>query len=171
MKRLPPVQSLIGPLCRIALSLVLLFLPDAVSALAGTILGWILLIAGILTGVAVLRQPNRPIRQILCALALVIAGLWLLSNPLALAANLGRLVGILLLSSGALDYFDGQWDNRILSALTALAGAVLLLIPMTASRLVLRGLGLAVLVMAVAALIARLQSPQPPREDQIIDAL
>lgn len=171
MKKLPPIQNLAVPLCRIALSLVLLFLPDAVSALVGLILGWLLLICGILTGFFALRRPQRPLSQILSALALVCVGLWLCNNPLALAANLGRLAGMLLLISGALDYFDSRKQGRILSGLTVLAGAVLLLLPQTLSRLVLRGLGLVILAMGVAELISRMNSPKPPRDDQIIDAL
>lgn len=171
MKKLPPIQTLAAPLCRIALSLVLLLLPDAVSALVGIILGWLLLICGIAAGYFVLRQPQRPVTRILSALALVLVGLWLQRNPLALAANLGRLAGVLLLISGALDYFDSRKQGRILSGLTLLAGVVLLLLPQTLSRLVLRILGLLVLATGVADLISRLQSPQPPRDDQIIDAL
>lgn len=171
MNKLPPIQNLAAPLCRIALSLVLLLLPDAVSALAGLILGWLLLICGILTGVFALRRPQRPLSQILSALALVLVGLWLQNNPLALAANLGRLAGILLLISGGLDYFDNRKQGRILSGLTVLAGVVLLLLPQTLSRLVLRILGLVLLAMGVTELISRLQSPKPPQDDQIIDAL
>ena len=139
------VRLLASPVALIVLGLVLLFRPDSASALVATILGWCLLAAGIVLAVAAIAVRESTAVKVLGAVACLAMGIWLLKNPLMLAAGIGRLVGI-----------------------------VLIILPMTTSRLVFSLCGLVVLVVGITMLIDRLRFRRLMGGDDdpnIIDAL
>ena len=109
------------------------------------------------------------------ALACLVVGVWLLKNPLLLAAGIGRLVGILLLIRGIQDLLSSNYGRgKVLSLITALLGLVLILLPMTTSRVVFSLCGLVVLVVGITMLIDRLRLRRLMGGDDdpnIIDAL
>ena len=100
-------------------------------------------------------------------------GVWLIRNPLRLAAAIGRIAGLLILIRGVQDMINAsRWKCSMRFAIIAcLVGAVLIVLPMTTSRVVMVLLGL--LVMALGALMAwdRLKVGKllPDGEDNIID--
>lgn len=166
----PFVRSIAGPVGQILLGLLLLFRPDAISSLAGVIVGWIALIAGIALALILLPSKNRTLSQAFFSLVLVLLGSWLLKDPLRLASNLTRMVGVLLLCGGRVSSGSSLGQNLLFGA-PILLGLILLFLPISASRLVFKLVGLGVLIAGGLELADRLHSgPKPGDKPHIIDA-
>lgn len=164
------------PVLLIVLGLILLIHPDSASVLAAQILGWVLLAAAVGFGVSAIAGHFGTVGKVLSAIGCFAVGLWLLRNPLMLAAGLGRLVGILLAVRGVRDLLDAaQWHLGMLSAVTTLLlGIVLIALPMTTSRVVISLCGLLVVAVGLAILADRVRNRrrlQEPDDPNIIDAL
>ena len=71
------------PIALIALGLVLLFCPDTASALISKVVGWGLLMAGIVVAVAMVVDSDWSVSKVLTVLTLVIFGQWLMTHPMA----------------------------------------------------------------------------------------
>lgn len=173
---LTALRLLLAPVLVILLGLVLIFNPDSASALISKILGWGLLVCGIGCGLAALFSSGRKGGKVFSAIVFCCAGIFLVANPLLLAAWIGRFIGILLLINGLQDLILA-WKQgvRVLMPLIISAiGAVLILMPMTTSRLVFTVCGVVVLLIGVAMLFDRLRSRKylsGGDDPNIIDAL
>lgn len=167
---------LLAPLVLILLGLVLAVNPDSASALIAKCIGWGMAFAGVCCGFAALASSRGRAGKVLAAIALAAAGGWLVKNPLALAAWIGRFIGILLLINGVSDFGAARRVGMRpgFSLISALLGVLLIVLPMTASRLLFRLVGLVVTGVGVAMLISRLRdNPRlnEPEDPNIIDAL
>ena len=102
-------------------------------------------------------------------------GGWLTNNPLALAAWVGRFVGILLVVDGIQDiiHLKNQGQRFALSLIVTVVGAVLILLPMTTTRLVFSLCGGVVLIIGIVMLLDRLKGRKQLNsgDSNIIDAL
>ena len=170
------LQLLLAPLVLILLGLVLAVNPDSASALIARILGWMMALAGACFGIAAIGSPYGRTGKIFAAIVLAVAGGWLVKNPLALAAWIGRFIGILLLVNGVSDFGAARRCGMRpgFSLVTALLGVVLIVLPMTASRVLFRLVGLVVAGVGVAMLLTRLKGTprlKEPEDPNIIDAL
>ncbi len=170
---LPLARLLLGPVVMILLGVLLILSPDTASVLIAKILSWGILALGIGFGIAALLS-ERKAGKVVLALGLFLTGTWLGRNPLMLAAFAGRVVGLLLVLDGVGDILTAR--SRGIRAVMPIAvtviGAVLVLMPMTASRLVFSACGLAVLIIGIVMLLDRLRKPQlPGGKPDIIDAL
>ena len=170
------LKLLATPALLVVLGLILLIHPDSASALAAQILGWMLLAAGVGFGVSAIAVHFGTLGKVLSAIGCFAVGLWLLRNPLLLAAGLGRLVGILLAVRGVRDLLDAsRLHFGILPAIiTLLLGVVLIALPMTTSRVVISLCGLLVVAVGIAILIERVKNRRrlnEPDDPNIIDAL
>lgn len=173
------IKLLATPVVLMLLGIILLVSPDSAASLLVRILGWLLITACVGTGIFALIFPGSLLPKVLCAAALGLSGIWMVTHPLGLAAWLGRLVGILLVIQGIQDliYLRVRLGSALMPVLTVLVGAVLVLLPMTTSRLVFVGLGVVLLVLGVITLADRLKrrsrmdGPQDPDNPDIIDAL
>ena len=168
------VSRFATPVVLIVLGLVLIFCPDTASALISKVVGWGLLMAGIVIAVAMVVDSNWSVSKVLTVLTLVILGRWLMTHPLAWAAWGGRIIGLLLLLRGIRDFTQSAFtQGKVLSALTALLGLVLLLMPMTASRMVFSLCGVVVLAIGGGMLAERIWEKKNGEDDDpnIIDAL
>lgn len=164
-------QMLLTPALMLFLGVVLLIKPDAASAALGRVLGAVLLAAGILSTVQAARVREWLVIRLLPAVACFGIGLWLLRTPLALAEFLGKIAGLLLLLRGIQDIvYAVSWKSGLGWAVAGAAlGAVLLFVPMTASRLVL-GLCGGILIAAAAAMAyGRFHRPRVIDPATIID--
>lgn len=162
------------PVALIALGLVLLFCPDAASALIAKVVGWCLTLAGIVLAVAMILDSDWSLSRIATIVVLAGLGRWLMLNPLAWAAWGGRIVGVLLLLRGIRDFSQSNFPQaKVLSAATAVLGVVLLVLPMTASRLVFSLCGLVILAVGGGMLAERIWERRYLEGDDpnIIDAL
>lgn len=148
--------------------LILLIFPDSASAIIAYLMAGLLTLGGIVYGVAALldRQLSKGFGALVClSLGSVLAG-----NPLLLARNVGRFLGIFLAIEGGNCLRKG---NRIFGTVILVAAVALVLSPMTLSRLVFSACGLVVLVIGVVMLLSRIRETKylTGGDDNIIDAL
>ena len=166
-------KLLLTPLTMLVVGLLVVVRPDSASALVGRIAGWILAILGGGLILETLLTRDTGAGKILFAAVALAMGVWLIRNPLRLAAAIGRIAGLLILIRGVQDMINAsRWKCSMRFAIIAcLVGAVLIVLPMTTSRVVMVLLGL--FVMAQGALMAwdRLKVGKllPDGEDNIID--
>lgn len=168
------VSLLWAPVALMVLGAVLLFNPDSASALVSKLLGWLLTLVGIGFGISAVAGETGRVGKGITAVALVLIGGWLTKNPLALAAWLGRIVGILLVVDGVQDILRLKKEGQrfALPLIVTVVGAILVLLPMTTTRLVFSLCGGVVLVIGVVMFLDRLRgSKRLNSGDDIIDAL
>lgn len=152
--------------------LVLIFCPDVASALVSRLLGWCITLVGIGFGIGAIVNRSKAVRRGVIAVGLACIGGFLSANPLVLAAFVGKLIGLLILLRGVRELFlaHSRDYGQILGLVITLAGAALILLPMTASRLVFSGCGLVILVSGVLMLVEKLRRRRlPSGRPDIID--
>lgn len=168
-RKLPEAVNRFGmPVTMILLGLILLLVPDSAAVLIAYLTGGVLILSGIVIGIGALADED--LSKGLWALVCLSIGGTLMGSPLLLARNLGRFLGILLAVEGGDCLRKG---NRVFGAVILTAAAVLVLSPMTLSRLVFSVCGLVVLVIGIGMLADRLKGRRylPGDDDNIIDAL
>lgn len=169
------IRELFAPVALILLGALLLFNPDSASVLIAKLLGWGMIAFAIGFGFAAVSSPNGRTGKTIAAVTLAVVGGWLTSNPLALAAWIGRLVGILLVVDGVQDLIrlKHQGQRFVLPLIVTAVGAVLILLPMTTTRLVFSLCGGVVLVIGIVMLLDRLKNRKQLEggNSDIIDAL
>ena len=148
--------------------LILLLAPDSASVIISYLISGILTLAGIIMGIAALL--DRRISKGIWALICLSVGSTLIGNPLLLAQNLGRFLGVLLAIEGGSCLRRG---NRTLGTVILIAAVLLVLSPMTLSRLVFALCGLVVLFIGIGMLVDRLKHRKflDKGDGNIIDAL
>ena len=165
-------RQLFVPAVVCLLGLSMLLRPDSASALIGRVLGWGLLLAAGYYALTAIVTHRDWLHNILFGAVALVLGCRLLRNPLGLASLSGALVGVTLLILGL-----GELKNDRRSALSGwliAGGVVLILLPLTVSRILIRLLGAAILVLGITTGISHLRHPRlPGGEDDpnIIDAL
>ena len=164
--------SLLAPVALMALGLVLFFVPDTGSILLSKILGWGLTLVGILA--IFWTVFTREWRKLVIGIVLVGIGSVLLAKPLALAAFVGRILGVVLAFRGIVEWTQSvNRQGKLLCVAVTLVGVILILMPMSASRLVFSVCGFVLVVCGVMMLVQRLRQQRylPKNRDDIIDAL
>lgn len=153
------IRLLLTPVLMVILGIMLVLRPDSASALVGKVLGWVLLILGIGLVVESLIVKELNTSRVLFAAVAAALGLWLLRNPLSLAAALGRIAGLLILVRAVQDIINAtRWKCGMKYALlSAIIGGLLILLPMTTSRAVWVIVGILVIVVGVLMAIDRLK--------------
>ena len=156
------------PVTTIVLGLILLIVPDSASVVIAYGIGGILIFGGIVFAIGALLDQS--LSKGFWALACLSIGGTLAGNPLLLARNLGRFLGIWLAIEGGDCLRKG---NRIFGVMILVAAVALILSPMTLSRLVFSLCGLVVLIIGIGMLADRLKNQKRLHkgDDNIIDAL
>lgn len=153
---------------------ILLLNPDSAAIVIARLLGWILTVAGIAYGAyAVLGGSRGQAGRIITAVFCLLIGSVLLANPLILARNIGRVLGIILAVEGGQILTTGS-GSKMMGALTLVGAVVLVLAPMAASRLVFSLCGLVLVCIGVAQLMDRKRRKKlggKSDKPDIIDAL
>jgi len=170
------VQLLLVPVLLILLGLILVVNPDTASALISRLLGYVLIVCAVGTGLAALLSSTRKVAKGIAAAVLAIVGGWLMAHPLWLVAWISRFLGMLIMVNGGIElaYAIKQKHNVVFYGAAVAIGAVLILLPMTASRLVFTLCGIAVLVIGGVMLFDRIRGRRWIHEGDdpnIIDAL
>ena len=168
------IRLLWAPAALMILGVILLFNPDSASALISKLLGSVLVLIGIGFGISAITTDRGRVSKGITAVILAVAGGWLTRNPLALAAWFGRIVGVVLLINGIQDISSMRSMGKrfALPGLVALVGLVLILLPMTTTRLVFSVCGVIVLILGGIMLLDRLRSKRLDGGDSnIVDAL
>ena len=182
------IASLLGivgiPALMILLGLILLISPDSASALAAKLLGWVLTLYGLGYGLfGFFATPAKRAVRVLWALVFLALGIFLLRNPLFLAESLGRIVGLFLVLRGIGSLSEAMKLKRdglpylrrmTASLITLVCGAVLIVLPLTASRLLFGVCGGVMVAVGVINLLSRLDEvkrlQEPKNDKKIIDA-
>lgn len=153
--------------------LVLLVNPNAATALISKVLGWGLIAGGVVSAIVTITGwPVKGVPRVIVTVVLLIAGSYLSRNPLALAANMGKLLGFFLVIQGAVKLLD-SYGAKTLPAISLIAGVILLLFPLTLSQILFRIVGGVLLVIGISNLLAGLQDLkdwEEPDDPNIIDA-
>lgn len=169
------LYQLASPVAVILLGLLLTVSPDSASILIARILGWGLSLVAIGFGIAALLDPDHRIRKGMTSVLFACAGGTLAAKPLLLAAFIGRIIGLLIAVRGIRDLLlhSNYGYSRILALITTVVGAILVVLPMTTSRLVFSLCGLVVLFIGVGMLVDRLKQRKrlSGGDSNIIDAL
>lgn len=156
-----------APVLTIALGLILLLNPDSASALIAKFCAWILIIIGAGFGFAAgFGEASRRTNRIIWTAVCLVAGFWLLANPLVIAKFIGRVLGLALMIQGTRDisanvkYKGGKVvfsAGLLLSAATALIGLMLVVLPMSTSRIFFIVCGIVLICVGAAELIDRMK--------------
>lgn len=164
-------QLLLTPVLMILLGVILLVRPDSASALVGTVLGWVLIAVGAVCALYAVKMRDLIILRALPAIACFAVGVWMLRHPLALAAALGRIAGLLIALQGVQDIINARrWNCGMRWAVIAVAvGVLLVLVPMTASRLVLGICGLVLIALGGVEGWARIRMGNSGGESIVLD--
>ena len=170
------LQLLLVPVLLALLGLILLVNPDAASAMISRIIGYAFILAAVGTGLTAVFSHSGKIPKGILAVMLAVFGGWLVANPLMLAAWIGRFLGVLILINSIPDliYARKHGGRALFNLIAALAGGTLILLPLTASRLVFSLCGGVVLIIGVLMFLDRIRSRRwlPEGDDpNIIDAL
>lgn len=150
-------EQLLSPCLMAVLGIVLIFSPDSASRLIAQVLGWLVIAVGGFLAVSGIRE--KVLFRTLYGAACLLVGIFLIRNPLFLAKSIGRISGIVLLVRGIGDILESSQDKRelLIPILTAGLGGVLLLLPMTTSRMVIILFGVVLLLLGTATLAARIR--------------
>ncbi len=170
------IRLILTPILVMLLGLLLFVNPDSASILIAKILSWGLTAVAIGCGIAALVSGRGRVGKLLLAVGLFATGAFLGRNPLLVASFTGRVIGILLLIDGLQDIFAARAQGMtfLMPLIVAAIGGVLILMPMTASRLVFSLLGLIVLILGGMMLLSRIRTRRlsgGSDDPNIIDAL
>lgn len=177
----PTLLHLLGiPAVAVLLGLILLLNPDSAAALVGKILAAVLILVGVGMGYRVFRGNSGSIAP---AVVCLVLGIWFSLKPLFLAESIGRILGILLMIRGIRNLVS-HWQltggkprlhrGLVISAVTALAGLVLIAMPLTTSRMLFSICGIILICVGCAEGYDRLRGRKYLDEGDdpnIIDAL
>ena len=148
--------------------------PDSAAVLIARLVGWVLVAVSGVRLIPMVTRGERDRNQFLNVICLVL-GIWLLSNPLMLASALGRFLGLfLLVTNGRTIFTSNRSSVSPVTWICAGVGALLLLVPLSASRLAVTFVGLVLVVIGVAEIIDRAKGRKfldEGDDPNIIDAL
>ena len=162
------------PVILMVLGLILLINPDSAAIVVAKLFGWLLSLCGIFYGLyAVIGDRRRRTGRIVTAIFCLILSSVLHANPLILARNIGRVLGILLALEGV-QILRKNSGSRMMGVLTFIGAIILVTAPLTASRLVFSLCGLILLCIGGGQLLERIRRKKlgkGPDKPDIIDAL
>lgn len=157
-ERIGQLLDLVGiPVLVTVLGLILLFNPDSAAALVAKIIGWILVIGGAGKAISMAGKSSGA-RGWAGAAICIILGVVLLKRPLWMAESCGRILGILLVARGFHDLRKSNFQKaKVLAVVTMVAGAVLILTPLSLTRTLMRLAGMVVAVIGAINIVEKLQ--------------
>ena len=170
------IRCFFAPVVTLVLGLILMVNPDYASALVARLLGFVFGLVAIGFGIGALANAQGRAGKVFGAIVCAVIGGWLGNNPLVLAAWFGRIIGIVLLIDGIQDILASRRQGTLflLPLVAALVGLILIVMPMTASRIVFALCGLVLVVIGGVMLLERIRGNNRlngPQDPNIIDAL
>lgn len=156
-------------LCGFGLALVIN--PDMASAVLGRAVGVVALVLGIWVAWVCIKERDLDLMRILLLIVCIGGGISLIRDPLSMAFGVGRLMGALLLLKGGKDFFASNYGHgKAIAAVTAVLGLVLVLLPMTASRVIFILVGALLIATGATSIIDQHRFMPPSGNGGIIDA-
>ena len=160
---------LLMPVFLMAMGVILIMFPDIAAMLIAKICAWQLILIGTGFGIAgMLGTARGRLRKVIIAAATLLFGIWILCNPLSIAKAIGKFLGLLLVMEGLGDLFSAR-RRGLAPLITGITGAVLVLVPMTTSRIFFIVVGIVVLCAGVVELADRLRRGDFQRKDDVFD--
>lgn len=159
------------PAITVFLGLVLLLNPDSVTSLLGVVVGLVIALIGCALLISFFFGSTKDGLRLAGAIILMILGFSIVKSPLSLVSQFGRFMGVLLVLKSVRELTgEAELRGKTLSVITGIVGLILILVPMSSSRLLISGCGCVVLLVGIGMLIdVRRQLKNPPKDD-IIDA-
>lgn len=152
------VKALMVPGLLVGTGLILTVNPDSATRLLGLVMGWALIAVGAYCAWLSYRDAFGRMRRVLAMAVCWAIGLRMLSHPLAVAEGLGRLAGAVLLLKGLNDVTNAFTQKRKNQGIgEMIAGGLLFLVPMFASRMVMSVIGMVMLVLGAVMGIEKLR--------------
>ena len=168
-----------GPVLMIVCGALLALSPDSASALVSVVLGWALVVMGVMLIVGGFLS-DREWGSIGQGILFLICGSWLHRNPLMIASVLGVVLGVVAVRRGwsgaknvqTIKRYGGIWiPGAVLAALELMVGVRLILSPLSVSRVVLTLAGIVMAGCGIWELISRRREQKYiPGDYHIIDA-
>ena len=174
-------SGLLGNVVLLFVGLLLLLNPDFGSAAIAAIIGWgLVIISALGVVICIAGWPVCGMSELGLSIGGVLFGIVLLIRPLALSTVLGLGLGIILIFQGlkllrsfrALRQLGlSGYPQLIFAVVTLILAAVLLVVPLTASRIVITICAAAMMLYAIVNLIYQFRhNGQEPQDPTIIDA-
>lgn len=136
-----------------ALGLILVIKPDTAAILAAKVVGWVMILLGAQYAICTARGgPDTPPSRWITAAAELAGGILFVTRPLLLANVVFRCVGFLLCARGFVDLRLARRSGirqPVVPVITLVCGALLVLIPLSLSRLLVRIVGIVILALGV----------------------
>lgn len=162
------------PVLMVVLGLILLAKPDTAAVLVSKVIGWVMILLGAGYAISTAKgDASTPPTRWVTAAVEIIAGIIFVTRPLFLAEAIFRCLGALLAVRAFIDIqsarrFGVKWPK--VPVITMVCGVLLLLTPLSVSRILVRIAGLVILVLGAANFMT--QKKQLPGGDKpdIIDA-
>lgn len=155
----------------VLLGLILLFRPDSITGAIGTVFGFAVALVGCAMLVSFFFGHTRDGLRLAGAIILMVLGFSIIQRPLALTSQIGRFIGILLMLQ-SVRQLTGEVTvrSKSMSVVSGIVGLVLMLVPVSSSRLLISGCGLVVLLVGLGLMLDKWKSDKHPPKDDIIDA-
>lgn len=168
-----------GSILMIVCGALLALSPDSASAMLSVVLGWALIVVGVMLIVGGFLS-GREWGSIVQGGLFLICGSWLHRNPLMIASVLGLVLGVVAVRRGwqgaknaqRIKRSGGMWiPATVLAALELIVGVRLILSPLSVSRMVLTLAGIAMAACGAWELLSKYRGQKYiPDDFHIIDA-
>jgi hypothetical protein len=175
------IKILAFPLLLAVLGAVLVISPDTASAIIAKGMAWLLLgFCALCVLLAAMSWQEKGVQMLITAVVCGALGYYILKNPLVLAENVGKFMGICLALQGISSvqealllkkHNEPYVVNLIMAIITIAVAAMLVLFPMTISRMVFRICGGVMLFVALGTFLARFRAYKAQEKSgKVIDA-
>lgn len=171
MKRSFDFRPWLKPALVCVLGLCLIFRPGSLTATVARGVGFLIALVGAGKLVSFFSGSKKDFLELCGAILLLVLGFAIIKNPVSLERQACRVIGIVLLLQAIRGFVSPcAAHEKLSSTLCCVMGALLLVMPLTVSRLAVALCGGVVLVIGVGMVLDLLRGSRPGGEGDIIDA-
>lgn len=177
------LKSMLGSALLVALGVLLLLRPDFATNAVASVLGWILIGGGaILIAVALLNWEVMGLPELIAGIVAAAVGIFIVIRPDFLASAFGTLIGIFLGFLSITNLITAMKQKQagklfvptlVLGFVLLALALVLIFVPMSLSRFLVRTVGVFMILGGVTNLVLRskvFMSLTPKKDPKIVDA-
>ena len=176
------LKNLAGSALLVALGILLLLRPDFATNTVASVLGWILIGGGaILIAVALLNRDVMGLPELILGIVAAAVGIFIVIRPDFLASLFGTLIGIYLGFQSAVNLISAVslkkagklfMPTLVLGLVLMVLALVLIFVPMSLSRFLVRTVGVLMILGGLTNLVLRskLFMDLPQDDPKIVDA-
>lgn len=153
---------------------VLIFFPNSAVALVTKLMACILIVSGVFGVIKNLNRRTSDFGTWIWPIGYLVAGFYLMANPLTISNLAGRLLGLFLVVTGTQKLRDSSYgSSKVLGLVSLVAGIVLVALPKTLINTLLGFCGIVLIVIGGINLLDKLRHDRylgEGRDPNIIDA-